>query len=146
MNEVFKDTTWEKLPVFYNTVDKLVMIAEQVLQGEMAEKKGDFNAAISFIENGIALKDSLIYNEPPDWFYPVRHHLGAVLLENKKYAEAEMVYKRDLELNRENGWSLMGLYLSLLNQNKTDEANAVKKRFDEAWKWAGIQITSSRII
>ncbi|MFI5171607.1 MAG: hypothetical protein ACHQFW_04410 [Chitinophagales bacterium] len=146
LNELSEDTILKTLPIFYNTVDKIVMISKQVLEGEILEKSGKHDEAIKSLSLGVMLEDSLIYNEPSDWFYPVRHHLGAVLMENKKYAEAEIVYRRDLELNRDNGWALMGLYLALKIQNKNAEAEAVKKKFDAAWQWADIKINSSRII
>lgn len=141
-----QDTILRTLPIFMNTSDKIVAIAQQVLAGEILQKKGKPDEAIKYLTAAVALEDSLIYNEPPDWFYPARHDLGAVLMENKKYQEAEQVYRRDLELNRENGWSLMGLYQALLKQNKLQEAADVKKRFDAAWKYADIEITTSSLM
>ena len=62
-----------------------------------------------------------------------------------KYTEAEKVYQEDLLEYKENGWALMGLYQSLTKQNKTAEAAAVKKRFDQAWQWAEVELNSSVI-
>ena len=39
--------------------------------------------------------------------------LGALLLEAGRPADAERVYRKDLERFRENGWSLFGLMKSL---------------------------------
>ncbi len=86
------------------------------------------------------------YNEPPDWFFSIRHHLGAIFIEAGKYPEAIQVYNEDLEISRENGWALKGLmnaYEKLGDKKKYDEA---KIRFDEAWKHADIKISSSRIL
>ena len=91
----------------------------------------------------VALEDKLNYDEPPDWFFSVRHHLGAVLLEDKKYSEAEKIYLEDLKTFRENGWALIGLYNSLLKQNKNAEAEKVKIRFEKSWEYADVKITSS---
>lgn len=39
----------------------------------------------------MVIEDGLTYNEPPDWFFSVRHSLGAVLLQAGRFAEAEVV-------------------------------------------------------
>jgi tetratricopeptide (TPR) repeat protein len=77
-----------------------------------------------------AVKDGLIYMEPPFWYYPVRHSLGKVLLEQGKAAEAEALYRQDLTRFPENGWSLYGLAESLRAQGKSVEAASVQQRFD----------------
>ena len=89
-------------------------------------------------------EDALRYNEPSDWPYPVRHTLGAVLLMAGRVAEAEAVYKADLERNPENGWALFGLATSLRVQKRTDEAERSRQRFEAAWKNADIKLTASR--
>ncbi|MCB9264076.1 MAG: hypothetical protein H6558_03525, partial [Lewinellaceae bacterium] len=64
----------------------------------------------------------------------------------KRYAEAEDLYKRDLELFRENGYALKGLYESLMAQGREEEAKAVKKRFDKAWQWADVRLEASKVV
>ena len=86
------------------------------------------------------------YDEPPTWFYPCRQNLGAVLIEAGRYEEAEKVYREDLSEVPENGWALFGLHESLLKQNKNDQASEVETRFNKAWKYADIELTSSRIL
>lgn len=82
---------------------------------------------------------------PPDWPLPVRHVLGAVLLDTGRAREAEAVYRRDLEVFPENGWALAGLARSLEAQGRTDEAAAARQRFERAWAHADVEITASRI-
>ena len=55
----------------------------------------------------------------------------------------EIIYKEDLEVLRQNGWSLMGLYKSLLAQGKMDEATLIKAEYDKAWENADIEIDTS---
>ena len=62
------------------------------------------------------------------------------------YAEAEALYKRDLEIFRKNGYALKGLYESLVAQGKKEEAREVKKRFDEAWQWADVRLEASKVV
>jgi hypothetical protein len=82
--------------------------------------------------------------EPPFWYYPVRHSLGKVLLEQGEAAEAEALYRQDLTRFPENGWSLYGLAESLRAQGKSVEAASVQQRFDGVWQGADVQLTSSR--
>ena len=65
------------------------------------------------------------------------------MLKAKRYESAEKIYREDLDYYQQNGWSLMGLYTSLLGQDKIDEASKIKKEFDKAWKQADIEINSS---
>ena len=41
---------------------------------------------------------------------------------------------------------LFGLRQALLKQNKNEEAAEVEKRFNEAWKYSDVKLTSSRIL
>lgn len=133
-------TIWE-----LNSVDQLMAIAERVLEAELIRKQGDRESAIKLLTEAVEIEDQLNYNEPPDWFFSVRHPLGAVLLENGQYAEAEAVYRDDLFFIPKNGWALNGLYQSLLAQNKNQEARAVQERFEDAWQYADIELSASEV-
>lgn len=65
------------------------------------------------------------------------------MLKSKRYEEAEAVYREDLKYYRQNGWSLMGLYHSLLEQGKLEKAKIVKDQFTIAWENADIEINNS---
>lgn len=127
-----------------NPASKLLPIAQHVLAGELAAKRKDFDAAVSHLRKAVDFEYDLNYNEPVDWDYPVRHSLGAVLLEAGRPAEAQLVYEEDLELYPENGWSLFGLAQSLKAQGKYIEAEAVNARFKKAWAHADVTLTASR--
>ncbi|MDX5584984.1 MAG: hypothetical protein QNK20_08620 [Aureibaculum sp.] len=118
-------------------------IAFEVVAGELASLNGDVSGAIKHLENAVSLEDNLVYTEPAAWHISTRHNLGAVLLKAKKYKDAEIIYKEDLDIIRQNGWSLMGLYLSYTAQGMTDEAEAIKQEFDKAWQYSDIEINSS---
>jgi Tfp pilus assembly protein PilF len=85
------------------------------------------------------------YTEPPDWPQPLRHYLGAALLKAGRPVDAETVYRRDLQWNHNNGWSLLGLHQALLAQGKTDEAKTVKAAFDTAWQYSNIVLNRSHL-
>lgn len=147
MKAVMTDTTIKDLTIWgINSVYDLCVIASKTLDGEINAKEKKYADAIQLLQEAVAVEDALNYNEPPDWFFSIRHHLGAVLIEAGKFQEAIKVYDKDLITFRENGWALRGLmnaYEKLGDKRKYDEA---KIRFDEAWKQADIQIASSRIL
>ncbi len=122
----------------------LLTIARDVLAGELAAKQGRLEDAIRHLEAAVELEDGLLYNEPPDWYYPVRHTLGAVLLEAGRPAHAEAVYRRDLKRNRDNGFALFGLVESLKRQGKTEEAARLEAKLRTVWADADVQLASSR--
>jgi len=138
------DTTLKQLTVWgINTTADLVQIAKNVLTACIAARQNNNEQSITLLKQAVAIEDNLNYNEPPDWFFSVRHHLGAVLLKAGKYTEAEKVYQKDLLTWKKNGWALIGLYNSLLLQKKEKDAQTFKAAFDEAWQYADIKITSS---
>lgn len=126
-----------------NPASKVLEIAEHMLRGEIAYRRGAIDEAVSALRTAIAIEDSLQYMEPPDWVQPVRHTLGAVLIDAKRFAEAEAVYREDLHYWPENGWSLFGLAEALKGQGKATEEKEVRKRFKAAWKNADTEIGAS---
>jgi Flp pilus assembly protein TadD len=74
----------------------------------------------------------------------VRQSLGAAMLAAGRPAEAEQVYREELRRNPQNGWSLKGLALALRQQQRTDEAMAVEKQFQDAWRHSDVQLVASR--
>ena len=130
--------------VGFGAAKTLLSIAEHVLEGEMLAGQGDYNAAINNLDRAVRLQDSLLYNEPPDWYFPVRHILGAVLLEAGRPGEAEVVYWEDLRRNPANGYALFGLKQSLEAQGKRGDLAEVDRRLTEAWRAADVTLKTSR--
>jgi predicted Zn-dependent protease len=103
-----------------------------MVEGEILIRENKLDAGIAALREAIKLEDALHYDEPPGWLIPVRHSLGAVLMKQQRFAEAEQVYRDDLVRSPENGWSLFGLTESLRGQKKNKEEakvmNAVNKQ------------------
>ncbi|MDA1068429.1 MAG: hypothetical protein O3C43_18240 [Verrucomicrobia bacterium] len=133
----------EEWYIFNNPVNKVLPIAQAMIEGELLWREGKKEAAFARLRFGIQEEDSLIYDEPPGWMLPVRHTLGALLMADGRAAEAEMVYHEDLERNRNNGWGLIGLQKSLRAQGKHTEANALDSKIKSAWSRADTIPTSS---
>jgi len=130
-------------PYQRNTTD-MVNLAGNAMAGEIAAKQMNWDEAIRYLEKSVNLQDGLAYAEPPPWHYPVRHSLGAVLLEAGRPEQAERVYRDDLRQWRENGWSLYGLMTSLRIQGRMDEARLLEKRYIKAFARADVVLTASR--
>ena len=128
-----------------NTMADILSIAREVLAGELALARDQTDAAIGHFEAAVRVEDALTYVEPSDWYTPARHNLGAALLKAGRAAEAEAVYRRDLEIYPANGWSLVGLEQSLRAQDKGAEAENARRQFEQAWSAADIRIASSRL-
>ncbi len=147
LKELAKDPVLKETTIWgINTMHDIVQIAVNVLTAEVCQQSKEYDKANTAFLQAIAIEDNLNYNEPPDWFFSVRHHLGTALLKQEKYAEAEKIFREDLSKWKENGWALYGLYLSLQNQGKPADAQSVKNRFDKAWKHADFDISASFLL
>ena len=123
----------------------LLHIADELLMGDIAMARGKLDAAIEHFRQAVTAQDGLPYMEPPFWYYPTRQSLGMSLLKAGRYAEAEAVYRKDLEDYARNGWSMFGLIQSLEAQDKVDEAETVRQVFDQVWSQADVELTGSRL-
>ncbi|GAB3346633.1 hypothetical protein [Marilutibacter aestuarii] len=127
-----------------NGADRVLAVAEAMLRGELALAAGDREGGIAALREAAAVEDGLNYNEPADWPLPIRPYLGAALLEAGRAADAAAVYREDLVTYPENGWSLRGLALAEQARGDAAAANAARRRFDNAWQWADVDLVASR--
>jgi tetratricopeptide (TPR) repeat protein len=124
-----------------NAARPLYEIAALKAKARIALAEGQQGAARIALREAVKKEDSLAYNEPSDEFFPVRHLLGAALLDARRPAEAEAVYREDLRRNPNNGWALQGLARALEAQGK--KADSEKARFKDAWRHADTELTAS---
>src|SRR5580704_14800441 len=127
----------------FNPANRLLALAAATLAGEIASANGNHDEAIKQLQQAVAIQDALNYDEPPDWYYPVRETLGMELLADGKTAEAEEVFREDLKRSPENGWSLNGLAICLRARNASDEATSVEARLKKAWAHADVTLPAS---
>jgi tetratricopeptide (TPR) repeat protein len=130
-------------PSGLNLSKDIVAVGERILAGRLFAAQKKSADAIKALEEAVAIEDKLNYDEPPDWWVPARHYLGAVLLSAKKAKEAEAVYRADLVKHIGNGWSLFGLARSLEAQKKKKEAKEADEQFRKAWSGADVKLTAS---
>lgn len=122
-----------QMPINNKTKD-ILKIAKDVLGAQVAMSKKDMNAGIQSLREAVAVQDGLRYNEPADWFFPVRESLGAALLKSGDAAAAEKVFREDLERNPRNPRSLWGLHQTLLQEHRDYDAGFIKSQFEASWK------------
>jgi tetratricopeptide (TPR) repeat protein len=130
----------------------LLAIAEEMLAGEIAYRRGEHDAAFAHLRAAVALEDDLPYDEPWGWMQPVRHALGALLLEQGRAAEAEAVYREDLglggalpraQIHPDNLWALRGLLDCLERRRETVEAKMIRQRVEFAAARADVPVEVS---
>ncbi|MEM9912149.1 MAG: hypothetical protein AAF922_15335 [Pseudomonadota bacterium] len=139
------ETAFECVPesryIFNNACRDILAVAREMMLGELAYRKEDYDTAFAHLRQSVHLDDTLPYDEPWGWMQPTRHALGALLLEQKLYEEAAVVYREDLGLdptlpravqNPDNVWSLHGYHECLLHLGRTDETRFIKQRLDLA--------------
>jgi tetratricopeptide (TPR) repeat protein len=138
--------------LFNNTCRDILAVAEQMLLGELEYHKGNHDKAFEHLRKSVELDDTLPYDEPWGWMQPTRHALGALLIEQGRYEEAEAVYRADLGLDATlsracqhpgNVWSLHGLHECLVHRGETLEAGHVKLQLDQAAARAEVPIRAS---
>jgi tetratricopeptide (TPR) repeat protein len=122
-----------QMPINNKTKD-ILKIAKNVLDAQLSMSKKNMNAGIQSLRAAVAVQDGLHYNEPADWFFPVRESLGAALLKSGDAGAAEKVFREDLERNPRNPRSLWGLHQALLQQHRDYDAGFIKSQFDTSWK------------
>ena len=121
---------------------RIVGVLANILDGEITRMAGDVPGAIAKFETAVKLDDEMEYDEPEPLPFPARHWLGAALIEAKRFADAEAVYKKDLEQHPHNGWALLGLQQALKGQGKTDPA--VDADLVKSWSRSDTWIRASR--
>lgn len=128
------------MPPVENHTWQIYHIADDVLAARIATAKGDKPGAIELLRDAVATQDKLLYDEPPDWYYPVRESLGGMLLQAGDVKGAEQVFRDDLEKNPRNPRSLFGLAEALTRQHRDYEASWVKQQLQTAWQGADVEL------
>jgi tetratricopeptide (TPR) repeat protein len=129
--------------LFQNESRHVLAVADAMIDGEIAYRQEDYAAAFASLREAVRRDDALNYDEPWGWMQPARHALGALLLEQGQLAEAESVYRTDLERHPKNPWALHGLAECLERQGKMADAALVRTEFEMAVKQADVRIDRS---
>jgi tetratricopeptide (TPR) repeat protein len=113
-----------------------------ILEGEIHRAARNAAATIEAFERAVSLQDRLLVDDPEPLPLAARHWLGAALMDQRRFGEAERVYREDLVRHPHNGWALTGLRVALKAQGKP--TTAVDKELLTAWARSDVRISSSR--
>lgn len=142
--ELSKDENLKEVTIWdINTVHELVQIASRVLQAELWASEGDYETSIVLLKQAVEIEDALNYNEPPDWFFSIRHHLGNAYIQNEQFDLAIKTYNEDLKRLPNNGWSQHGLKLAYQQLGDTENVILTENLIKESWKTADIELKTS---
>ncbi len=126
----------------FHTAKVLLGTLAAILEGEIHRAAGDMNAALGAFQRAVVLDDSIVIDDPEPLPFPARHWLGAALLDAKRFAEGERVYREDLKRHPHNGWSLTGLQQALKQQGKG--STEVDADLRASWSRSDTPIKTSR--
>jgi tetratricopeptide (TPR) repeat protein len=124
-----------------NAAKDVFAVAILVVKSRIAAAENKSDEAIALLTDAVVHEDQLAYDEPADWYFPVRHLLGAALLKAGRPAAAEAVYREDLRRYPANGWALYGLAQALAAQGQ--DAGTTRTQFARAWALSDVKLTAS---
>jgi len=116
-------------------------VANELLHGFMLMKENNLQEAIIHFSKAASIEEKMVYNEPRDWLLNPKQYLGAAYVEAKQWGNAENTFKKDLNQNAQNVWSLFGLHQALMAQNKKIEANIIKRQWEIATEKSDVKFT-----
>jgi tetratricopeptide (TPR) repeat protein len=122
-----------------NSAVRALALASAVIDARIAEAKRE-TRAVDLWKTAVATEDTLDYDEPPAWYYPVRESLGGALLRASRFAEAEKIFREDLMRNPRNPRSLFGLAEALAGQKRFADEAWVRAEFKTAWHHADVRL------
>lgn len=123
----------------------LLRLARLVVEGRIAQARGDQNEAVKAFKKAADVEDSLPYLEPPFWYYPVSQSLGAALLQAGWAEEAEAAFRKALDRYPGNGWALYGLREAARKQGKEQAARKADRQLQEKWLGPAAEPQLSRL-
>ncbi|WP_298533588.1 hypothetical protein [uncultured Algibacter sp.] len=137
LNVLAKDESISEITIWeINSVFTLVQISKNVLEAEILAKEGHLEKSITLLKETVETEDALNYNEPPDWFFSIRHHLGAIQLKGGLYEDAIKTYQADLIKFPKNGWAYHGLKEAYSATKQIENLAQVNGLLSESWAHA----------
>ena len=128
-------------PFGNNTAADILRLAHGMLAAKIALAKGDKKSAYELFTKAVQAEEALAYNEPPDWDLPVREVFGGALLLNGDNAQAETVFRRELERHPRNGRALFGLAESIKRQGRAADSKTIHQQFEKEWSTSDVKLS-----
>ena len=133
MQMLMRDSSlYEPFTPFSPAIDGAA-VAESLLSGTIALQQKKWEEAVTAFELAVSVEENMVYNEPRDWLINPKPYLGNTLLKMGKTSQAKEVFEKDLLTNKENGWSLYGIYQALSVEKRKTESLKMLARFKKAF-------------
>jgi tetratricopeptide (TPR) repeat protein len=138
--------------IFNNRCTDILGVGSAMLDGEIAYRRGEYDAAFDHLREAVKKDDTLPYDEPWGWMQPTRHALGALLLEQARVDEALAVYAADLGIDTSlpralrhpnNVWASHGYHECLIKLGRKAEARVLAPQLKISLAMADVPIKSS---
>ena len=135
-----------------NTVRDILRVGKAMLEGELEYRKRNYRRAFDALRLAVERDDNLKFTEPWAWMHPPRHALGALLVQQGWFDEAETVYRTDLgysgaiarcSQHPDNVWALHGLLECVRRSGDSDEAQLLEQRLMVALARTDVPIRGS---
>jgi tetratricopeptide (TPR) repeat protein len=123
-----------------NKASAIFAVADAVLDARIWLAKKDLEQSIAAWKRGVSAQDKLAYDEPDDWYYPVRESLEAALLYAHRLDETERIFRQDMEHNPENPRTLFIEYQFYTITDDKDMSLVYRRRFSDGWEKADVDL------
>ncbi len=112
------------------TPSDVLGVAGAVLRARIAAHQGRVEEALKLYETAARLQDRLAYDEPPDWYYPIRESIGGLQLRMNRHARAEEEFRESLRRAPASQVAMKGLARSLRAQGRDAQASEAEAQVD----------------
>ena len=133
LRQITQETDFSGLTAWLVPAKDVLMVADKVVEGQLARATGDRMAAATALEEAARIQAGLSYMEPPYWYYPVRQTLAAVLLEEGRTDAAIREFQASLVEAPNNAYALFGLMSAQEAAGDAAGAKVTRALFEKAW-------------
>ena len=112
-----------------------------LLGARLMKARGNHAMEIDLLQKAVAAYDQIDYDEPADFYFPVRESLGYALLRANRHADAVAVFREEARRHPNSGRALFGLWKSLMVTGPMIDADKAENAYKKAWKGADTELS-----
>ncbi len=131
--EISGANAFEAMATVNIPANDILKVAELTVRGRAAAADGDLDGAIAALEEASDVQASLLYTEPPYWYYPLKQTLAGLALRKGDAERAEQLFLETLVDAPNSGWAYYGLSEAFAAQGDKNGRKLAKKLFEKAW-------------
>jgi tetratricopeptide (TPR) repeat protein len=119
-------------------------VAPLELEGRIVAREGQADAAIALLKRALDAETRIGYSEPPLYLHPMQEVLGQVLLDLKRWSDAEAMFGAALQRDPGSGRALFGLMEAREGAGRHAQALDAYREFRQAWAHADPDLPQMR--